>query len=390
MTRNGSDQIPDKPTVPEPRAGLKEAGVLLPLAVAICIVLGWYVLLDYERAVAECVAVLPGAGMRVRELRLMLGLAGVGGLGMAFLAAREVRRRRLVEAKLRLAGEALARRVERRTRTLVRRTRDLRESQRRVEQAAGEAEAAYAAGQGEAADAYLHGMGNALSAFEAELLRLERVLGGAARLAAAFDGLVRAIDAGDREAAVRHAAALRQAVLERAVPLLAERTAALGAIKARMLGDLEARRGAFEGKGRPRPFLSSVRLDMELAAMLERMPRAAGFDPVARSIEPGVTVRLRKQPFLAGLAALLRQSLDAAPGAAAVRLVAVPEGGAAIVLEGAPEPAVLEPPVAAFINFLNENDGNIRFYPATPGQPSRLVLTVAGGPVVTPGSGDLP
>ena len=189
---------------------------------------------------------------------------------------------------------------------------------------------------------------------------------------------------------MRHAAALRQAVLERAVPLLAERTAALGAIKARMLGDLEARRGAFEGKGRPRPFLSSVRLDMELAAMLERMPRAAGFDPVARSIEPGVTVRLRKQPFLAGLAALLRQSLDAAPGAAAVRLVAVPEGGAAIVLEGAPEPAVLEPPVAAFINFLNENDGNIRFYPATPGQPSRLVLTVAGGPVVTPGSGDLP
>ena len=390
MTRNGSDQIPDKPTVPEPRAGLKEAGVLLPLAVAICIVLGWYVLLDYERAVAECVAVLPGAGMRVRELRLLLGLAGGGGRGMAVLAAREVRRRRLVEAKLRLAGEARARRVERRTRTLVRRTRDLRESQRRVEQAAGEAEAAYAAGQGEAADAYLHGMGNALSAFEAELLRLERVLGGAARLAAAFDGLVRAIDAGDREAAVRHAAALRQAVLERAVPLLAERTAALGAIKARMLGDLEARRGAFEGKGRPRPFLSSVRLDMELAAMLERMPRAAGFDPVARSIEPGVTVRLRKQPFLAGLAALLRQSLDAAPGAAAVRLVAVPEGGAAIVLEGAPEPAVLEPPVAAFINFLNENDGNIRFYPATPGQPSRLVLTVAGGPVVTPGSGDLP
>lgn len=390
MTRNGSDQIPDKPTVPEPRAGLKEAGVLLPLAVAICIVLGWYVLLDYERAVAECVAVLPGAGMRVRELRLMLGLAGVGGLGMAFLAAREVRRRRLVEAKLRLAGEALARRVERRTRTLVRRTRDLRESQRRVEQAAGEAEAAYAAGQGEAADAYLHGMGNALSAFEAELLRLERVLGGAVRLAAAFDGLVRAIDAGDREVAVRHAAALRQAVLERAVPLLAERTAALGAIKARMLGDLEARRGAFEGKGRPRPFLSSVRLDMELAAMLERMPRAAGFDPVARSIEPGVTVRLRKQPFLAGLAALLRQSLDAAPGAAAVRLVAVPEGGAAIVLEGAPEPEVLEPPVAAFINFLNEHDGNIRFYPATPGQPSRLVLTVAGRPVVTSGPGDLP
>ena len=390
MTRNGSDQVPGEPAVPEPRTGLKEADVLLPLAVAICIALGWYVLLDYERAVAECVAVLPGAGMRVRELRLMLGLAGVGGLGMAFLAAREVRRRRLAEAKLRLAGEALARRVERRTRTLVRRTRALRESQRRVEQAAGEAEVAYAAGQGEAADAYLHGMGNALSSFEAELLRLGRVLGGAGRLEDAFDGLARAIDAGDHEAAVRHTRALRQAVLERAVPRLAERTAALGAIKVRMLGELEARREAFEGKGRPRPFFSSVRLDVELAAMLACMPRAAGFDPVARSLTPGVTVRLRKQQFLAGLAALLRRSLDAATGAASVRLEAGPHGGAVIVLEGVPEPGALEPPVAAFINFLNENAGSLRFYPASAGQPSRLVLTVAGDPDATPGRADLP
>ena len=390
MTPNGSDQVPDEPAVPEPRTGLREADVLLPLAVAICIALGWYVLLDYERSVAECVALLPGAVMRVRELRLMLGLAGVGGLGMAFLAAREVRRRRLVEAKLRLAGEALSRRVQRRTRTLVRRTRDLRESQRRVEQAAGEAEAAYAAGQGEAADAYLHGMGNALSSFEAELLRLGRVLGGAARLEAAFDGLARAIDAGDRETAARHAAALHEAVLERAVPRLAERTAALGAIKERMLGELETRRGAFEGKGRPRPFLSGVRLDVELAAMLERMPRAAGFDPVARRLAPGVVVRLRKQPFLAGLAALLRQSLDAATGAASVRLEAGPHGGAVIVLEGVPEPGALEPPVAAFINFLNENAGSLRFYPATPARPSRLVLTVAGDPAATSGRAGLP
>ncbi len=380
MSATANEKHRKKHDQPAAGAGLREADVLLPLAAAICVALAWYVVLDYERAVAEFAAVLPEVAARVGALRLMLGLLSVGGLGLAFLAARESRRRRAAEERLRLANEALAGRVEQRTRMLVRRTKALRESVLRRELAERQAEAAYAAGQLAAAGVYLHGVGNALSAFEAELLRLGRVLDGVGRLGVGFDGLDAAAAAGDVQEASRHGRALRQAVLERAVPRLVERAAALGEIKEGMRGDLERYRGEFERKGRARPCLAAVRLDEELVAILDRMPRAAGHDPVARRIRPGVTVRLRREPFLTGLAALTRQSLEAAAGAVAVSLEAPPAGGAVIVLEGVPEVGAREAPVAAFINFLNENGGALRFEPAAKGHPQRLVVEVADGP----------
>ncbi|WP_300158660.1 hypothetical protein [Solidesulfovibrio sp.] len=380
MSPTASEKDQDKHDQPAAGAGLREADVLLPLAAAICVALAWYVVLDYERAAAEFAAVLPEVAARVGALRIMLGLLSVGGLGLAFLAARESRRRRLAEDRLRLANEALAERVARRTRMLARRTKALRESVLRRELAERQAEAAYAAGQVAAAGVYLHGVGNALSSFEAELLRLGRVLDGVGKLGVAFDGLDAALAAGDGEGAVRHGGALRQAVLDRAVPRLVERAAALGEIKEGMRGDLERYRGEFERKGRARPCLAVVRLDEELAAILDRMPRAAGYDPVVRRIRPGVTVRLRKEPFLTGLAALTRQSLEAAAAAVAVSLEARPAGGAVIVLEGVPEAEAREAPVAAFINFLNENGGVMRFESAASGHAPRLVVEVADDP----------
>lgn len=363
---------------PDPPKGGREVDVLLPLAAAICIALGWYVVLDYEQAVGQCLAAAPELALRVRAMRLMMSLVSVGGLGLAFLASRDARRRRRAEEELRLANEALARLVDRRTSVLITRTKALRESRLREKLAEREAEAAFAAGQVEAAGAYLHGVGNALSSLELELLRLGRAVDGLGRLDAGFEELTRSLEAGQTDQAVHQAQALREAVAGRTMPRLAERAAALGEIKARMLDDLERSRGAFERQGRPRPYVSAVRLDLELAAILDRMPRWAGYDPVVRDIAPGVTATLRKQPFLAGLAAFLRQSLDAATGAVAVRLRAQPSGRIALTLDGAAEIEAFDPAVAEFINFLNENGGALRYEPAGPDTVSRLVLEIEG------------
>jgi hypothetical protein len=352
--------------------------MLLPLAAAICIALGWYVVLDYEQAVGQCLAAAPELATRVRAMRLMMSLVSIGGLGLAFLASRDARRRRRAEEELRLANEALARLVDRRTSVLITRTKALRESRLREKLAEREAEAAFAAGRVEAAGAYLHGVGNALSSLELELLRLGRAVDGLGRLDAGFEELVRALEAGHTDQAIHQAQALREAVAGRTKPRLAERAAALGEIKTRMLGDLERSRGAFERQGRPRPYVSAVRLDLELAAILDRMPRWAGHDPVARDITVGVTATLRKQPFLAGLAAFLRQSLDAATGAVAVRLRALPTGRIVLTLDGAAEIEDFDPAVAEFINFLNENGGALRYEPAGPDTVSRLVLEIEG------------
>ncbi|MEA4857934.1 MAG: hypothetical protein AAGU21_14345 [Solidesulfovibrio sp.] len=362
--------------------GAREVDLLLPLAAAICVALGWYVVLDYERAVVQCLAVAPDLTARVRDMRLMMALLSVGGLGLAFLAVRDARRRRRAEDGLRLANEELARLVDRRTSVLIDRTRALRESRLREKLAEREAESAFAAGQDEAAGTYLHGVGNALSALELELLRLTRALDGAERLGGAFAELAGRLEAGETAEAARLAAALREAVVARAMPRLAERAGALGEIKARMLDDLERYREAFERRGRPRHYLAAVRLDEELGAILDRMPRSAGHDPVARDIAAGVVVTVRRQPFLTGLAALLRQVLDAATGAVTVRLGRAPEGAVILVLEGAPEVATGAPAVAVFINFLNENGGALRYEPSGSGRPSRLVLTLAAdGPL---------
>lgn len=110
---------------------------------------------------------------------------------------------------------------------------------------------------------------------------------------------------------------------------------ALGEIKARMLDDLERYPEAFERRGRPRHYLAAVRLNEELGAILDRMPRSAGHDPVARDIAAGVVVTVRRQPFLTGLRPpCSRQVLDAATGAVTVRLGRAPESAVILVLEG--------------------------------------------------------
>lgn len=354
----------------------REVDLILPVAAAICITLGWYVVMDYERAVMAVTPLVPLLAERVRSVRLMMVFLSIGGLGLAVLAARDARRRRRAEKELRLAHAALARQMVRRTDALKNRTKALRESRLREQLREREAEVAFAAGQVEAAGAYLHAVGNALTAFDVALLRLGRTLDGAGRLDAAFDALLRALEAGDVPHCIRQVTALRKVVVGRAVPRLAESAAALVEIKQRMAGELERHRSAFERYGAARPYLQSICLDEEIAAILERMPRAAGSDPVVRDLAREVVVRNRKHPLLAGLAALMRQSLDAATGRVVVRLSRQPGQRAVMLLEGVPEARAADPGVAALINFLNENNGSLSFEPATPGRSSRLVIEI--------------
>ncbi|MHC1789959.1 hypothetical protein [Solidesulfovibrio sp.] len=379
------------PTLPAPDArppgpppvsgrGLREVDLILPLATAISIVLGWYVVLDYERVAAPLVAAFPAVGERMRALRLLMVLLSIGCLGLAFLASRDARRRRIAEAGLLVAHAALARRMARRTDILRLRTRALREARLRERLAESEAEAAFAAGRVEAAGAYLHEVGNTLSALDLELLRLSRTLAGAPRLEAAFDALARAVETGDAAGAGTAAAALREAVLGRAMPRLTAGVEALAEVKGRMAAALEHHRGEFERRGKVRPYLQEVRLAEEVAAILDCMPRSAGSDPVARELAPDVVVVTRKQPLLAGLAALVRQALDAATGPVTVRLWRAGDGRAVLALDGAGLPEIGEAAVAAGINFLNENGGTVRHEPAGPGQASRLVIEIAPPP----------
>ena len=373
-----------QPPAPDPvqrlQAGssLSEADVVLPLAAAICIIIGWAVVLDYESVIQPLAANAPAVGSRIQLMRLVMGLLSIGGLGLAVLATRNGRRRREAEAALLLAHEALSQRMARRTDLLRTRTRALRESRLRERLAETEAEAAYAAGQVEAAGAYLHGVGNAISAMDTELLRLSRALAAAPRLDAAFAAVAQGLRGGQPEQAAADLESLRQTLLSRAMPRLAAGVAAMAELKERMAADLERHRGEFERRDKREPYLQDVRLDEELAAILDRMPRAAGSDPVAREIAPGLRLRTRKQPFLAALAALVRQALDAAVGAVTVRLYPASGGRAVLVVEGATLLGGEEGPVAAGINFLNENGGVVRQEPATANQPPRLVIEMAG------------
>ncbi|MYL84124.1 hypothetical protein GTA51_13405 [Desulfovibrio aerotolerans] len=362
---------------PAPRQGLREIDLILPLAVAICIVLGWYVFLDYEQLLHTQVAATPSIAARVLRMRLVLGLASVGGLGLALLAARDARRRRVAEAALLVAHAALARRMARRTDILRLRTRALREARLRERLAASEAEAAFAAGRLEAAGAYLHAVGNSLSALDLELLRLSRALAAAPRLAAAFATLAQDIRSSDSAKALATAAILEETVLVRAMPRLVAGVEALAEVKEQMTAALERHRGEFERRVKTRPYLQEVRLNEEVAAILDRMPRSAGSDPVVRDLAENVRIRTRKQPFLAGLAALLRQALDAATASVTVRLEKASGGRAVLVLEGVGLPEIGEAAVAAGINFLNENGGAVRHKPAEPGRPSRLIIEIA-------------
>ena len=374
-------QPPDPSPEPRPQAGrsLSEADLLLPLAAAICIIIGWTVVLDYESVILPLAAGSSAISSRVQLMRLVMGLLSIGGLGLALLAARNGRRRREAEAALLLAHDALSQRMARRTDLLRTRTRALRESRLRERLAETEAEAAYAAGQVEAAGAYLHGVGNAISAMDLELLRLSRALAAAPRLEAAFAAVAEGLRGGQPDRAAADLESLRQTLLERAMPRLAAGVAAVAELKDRMAADLERHRGEFERRDKREPYLQDVRLDEELAAILDRMPRAAGSDPVAREIAPGLRLRTRKQPFLAALAALVRQSLDAAVGAVTVRLYPA-SGRAVLVIEGVTLPGGEVGPVAAGINFLNENGGAVRQEPASASQPPRLVIEMAGQP----------
>jgi hypothetical protein len=371
---------PDPDQRPSAGVGLNEADVVMPLAAAICITIGWAVVMDYESVIQPLAASLPAMESRIRLMRLVMGLLTVGGLGLAFLAARDGRRRRQAEAQLHIAHAALARRMARRTDQLRTSTRALREARLRERLAETEAEAAYAAGQVEAAGAYLHGVGNAISAMDLELLRLSKALAAAPRLEAAFAAVAEALRGGKVEQAAADLESLRQTLLERAMPRLAAGIAAVAELKDRMAADLERHRGEFERRDKREPYLQDVRLDEELAAILDRMPRAAGSDPVVREIVPGLRLRTRKQPFLAALAALVRQALDAAVGAVTVRLYPASGGRAVLVVEGATLPGGDVGPVAAAINFLNENGGVIRQEPASASQPPRLIIEMAGQP----------
>ena len=377
---------PDSDPEQRPQAGrgFSEADMLLPLAAAICVIIGWAVVLDYESVTLPLAASSPAIGSRIQLMRLVMGLLSIGGLGLAMLAARNGRRRREAEAALLLAHDALSQRMARRTDLLRTRTRALRESRLRERLAETEAEAAYAAGQVEAAGAYLHGVGNAISAMDLELLRLSRALAAAPRLEAAFAAVLESLRGGQPDRAEADLESLRQTLLERAMPRLAAGVAAVAELKDRMAADLERHRGEFERRDKREPYLQDVRLDEELAAILDRMPRAAGSDPVAREIVPGLRLRTRKQPFLAALAALVRQSLDAAVGAVTVRLYPGSGGRAVLVIEGASLPGGDVGPVAAGINFLNENGGAVRQEPASVSQPPRLVIEMAGQPPEPP------
>lgn len=368
---------PPKRTVPD---GWQGADFLLPLVAAVCVVLGWLVVLDYERTVLALAPHLGDVVERVWRLRLMLAFGSVGGLGLAWLAARDARKRRLAEDELEQANAELANRVVRRTAELRARTKALRESRLREQLREREAEVAFQAGLVEAAGQYLHDVGNALSSLELELLRLSRSLDGADRFETVFDTLAAALAEGRTEEAGRLVASLRQALFSRTLPRVLGSRDALVEIKERMSGELERRRGDFERGGQPVHYFQSFRVDVELAAVLDRLPRVAGSDPVVRELAAPVTVRARKHAFLTGLAALLRQALDTAPGPVAVRLRQEPGGRAVIAVEGASESCATGPSVAAFINFLNENGGVMRFESAASGHAPRLVVEVADDP----------
>jgi hypothetical protein len=350
--------------------------LILPLVAAICVILGWYVVIDYERAALEVAHQAPGLVARVWRMRLIMAFGGVGGLGLAWLAARDARKRRQAERELERLNAELAHRVVRRTAELRARTKDLRESRLREKLREKEAEVAFQAGLVEAAGQYLHDVGNALSALELELLRLSRATEGTERIAAAFDSLAGDIAASRIEEAGRLLLALREAVLDRAFPRINAARDALDEIKEHMSDELERRRGEFERGGLPVRYHQLLRVDLELEAVLDRLPRAAGSDPVHRDIDAPVGVRTRKHAFLTGLAALLRQALDTAPGRVTVRLRQEPDSRAVLTVEGAGEDCAQGTAVASFINFLNENNGSFRFDAGAGGHPSLLVVAI--------------
>jgi len=362
---------PEGPVVP-PR---REGDLLLPLAAAVCIFLGWYVFLDYEQAAMVWAEQAPVLLRRIWALRVMLVLASISGMGLVWLAVRDARRRRTAEAELERLNAELAHRVELRTATLRVRTRELHDSRLRERLREKESEVAFQAGQVQAAGAYLHGVGNALSALEVELLRLAKTLGQARRVEDVFDTLAKSLEAGNRQETDRLLAALREVVLVRGFERLTGSLAALTDIKSRMADELERRRGEFERSGPPTPYLQTFRVDLELAAVLDRLPRAVGSDPVVRDIGKAVTVSNRKHPYLTGLASLLRQTLDAAPRGVVVRLRQEAQR-AVVTVEGAGEDGVRGPAVAEFIDFLNENNGSFRFEVATADHPSRLEVSL--------------
>jgi len=372
------------PPLPSPGEGASrgsavsghETDVLLPLAVAICVVLGWYVVLDYERTVLALAPHVPALAERVWALRLMMGFLSVGGLGLAWLAVRDARGRRVAEAALRELNAELANRVVRRTAALRARTEALREAKLREALREKEAEVAFQAGLVEAAGQYLHGVGNALSALELEILRLGKACEGAERLDMGFSALAEDVAAGRTDAAGRLLTSLREAIVGRTLPRVLAAQTALAEIKGGMADDLERRRGAFERDGQAPHYVQTFRLDLELTAVLDRLPRSAGSDPVGRDIASPVTVRTRKHAFLTGLADLLRQTLDMAPGPVVVRLRQDAERQVTLEAVGAAAEGVSGPAVAAFINFLNENSGNLHFDPAEGERPSRLVVTL--------------
>ena len=373
---------PDRGGLPQPEAApsgsRREVDFVLPLATAICVVLGWFVVLDYERTVLDLAGQVQATALigRIWNLRLMMAFGSVGGLGLAWLAARDSRGRRAAERELKRVNAELARRVVRRTAELRARTKALRESQLREQLREKEAEVAYQAGLVEAAGQYLHDVGNALSSLELELLRLRKATDGADRLQAAFDSLAQDLGTGRTEEAGQLLVALREAVLGRSFPRVEASQIALDEIMARMAGELERRRDEFERPGQPTRYLQTFRVDLELAAMLDRLPRAAGSDPVVRDIETPVAVHNRKHPFLAGLATLLRQELELTSDRVTVRLRLGSDNRAVITVEGVGEEGLFGPAVAAFINFLNENNGVLRFETASNDLPSRLVVEI--------------
>lgn len=352
----------------------RERDILLPLAMVLCVVLGWYVELDYERTAVELAPQAPVLLSRVWGLRLMMSLLTLGSLGLAWLAAHDAKGRRRAEAELQKLNAVLADRVVRRTAALKASTEALRDARLREVVREKDAAVAFQAGLLAAAGQYFHDVGNALSALELELLRLGKAIEGADRLRTVFLTVAGHIEAGRLEAAASLLTALREAVLSRTYPRVRASQQAINQIRDRMLDELEHRRASFDRDGSPERYIQSFRLDLELAAVLDRLPRAAGSDPVVRDIDLPITVRTRKHAFLTGLAEWLRQLLDNASGPVTVRLGRGEAGRVVFSVEGVRECDTTGPDAATFINFLNENEGTLRFEPEAGQTPPRYLV----------------
>lgn len=329
-----------------------------------------------------------GVTRQSRNAMLMMGLMTLGGLGLVILSAGNIVRRRRAEKGLERANADLEARVARRTEELAAKNKALLESRLRERLSEKEAEIAFQAGLVESAGNYLHTAGNALTSLEGLFLRMRRTLDAAMRTREAFEAARQAAakaggtapgvpetpetaenpDAADGTAA-RAVRDLETAILDRAVPRLAEILEEMAAVKARMIEDLERGRTQFESRRERGRLVQAVDLGHVLGEAAEEIrPQFETRDLTLAVVEtPGVVVHTGRRQVAAGLASCLALVRDAAvfgqPGEVLCRALRGHDGRVRVNVR-ARGPAFVEsdpsrddPELLAFINFLNENHG---------------------------------